>query len=174
MTAASPSSGRSQRSLILGNNNDFLDAEIRLLIVPFAVPMPVRMIFTLLTSIVLARLRLGIEVPGNQSIIAPARAFGPYYFRSHMMILRQKMNIDCIDHFSVAGWMTFPVAVGLPIRRTFREIVNIGPKVKVQCDVRPAHAAPSQIHYHCRVDARPLCHEKRYRDLVGRQCALAD
>jgi len=145
-----------------------------LLTVPFAVPMSVsaRILYTLFT--IIALVRLGLEVPGDNSIITFAGAFGPYQLRSHVMILRQKMNVYCIDHFRVAGWMTLPVAIGFPVRGTIAEIVNIGPKVKVQSDVRPTHAALSQIHHHCRIDARSLCHEKRYRNLIWRECAVAN
>jgi hypothetical protein len=117
---------------------------------------------------------LGLEVPSDHGIIAPARALGPYQVGSHVMILRQKMDVDRIDHFRVAWRMILPVAIGFPIGRTVTEIINIGPKVKVQCDIRPSHAAPSQIYHHCRVNTHALCHEKCYRNLIRRQCAVAN
>jgi len=91
-----------------------------------------------------------------------------------MVILRKKMNVDCIDHFRVTWRMILPVAIRLPIRRTVTEIVNVRCKVKVQGDIRPTHAAPPQIHNHRRVDARTLRQVKGDRNLIRRKCVVAN
>ena len=137
-----------------------------------AVAVPAISLFVLTATLALAR--LGLEISGDQSVVAAARTFGSDELRSHVVILRKEMNVDRIDHFHVTRRMFLPVTIRISIRRSLAEIVNVRRKVEMQCDIRPTHTAPPQIHHYRGVDARPLRDVKGDRNLIRRQCAFVN
>src|ERR1700742_3187290 len=84
------------------------------------------------------------------------------------------MYVHGLDHFHISGRMLLPVTVRLTVWRAASEVVNIGVHPILERYVRPAHAAPAEIHDHHRLDAGTLSDIKDNWDLVRRKRPLVN
>jgi hypothetical protein len=114
-----------------------------------------------------------LEILRNRRVTAPTRSFGPDRIRSHMMIIREEMNVNRIDHLGVPRRVLLP-AVRLAVGWAAAKVVDIGIEAKMERNIRPALAAPPKIDHHCRRDASALRHVEHDGNFVGRESLLLD
>src|SRR5258706_4427081 len=125
-----------------------------------AIPLAVSVaaVVVVISTVILALTGLHCEIAGDYSVTSPVGPLGPHDVRCDAMVVREKVNVDGIDHFDVARRVLLPVAVCLAIRWTTAKVVNIGIEAEVERNIRPAQAAPPKIDHHGRRDAGALRH----------------
>ncbi len=100
---------------------------------------PVVLIFIPIVFPVAVALALpGLEALRDECVAGPVGAVRAHDFWRDSMVVREEMDIHRVDDFGIAGRVLLPIAVGVAIRRTLAEIVNVRIKPEVESYIRPA------------------------------------